>query len=144
MIREIRTAMAQGVENGRSGNGTLPYPGLASLKPEQVPDFYSGCFGLGSRDLQPGDIIAAVNNMLDDGDRQRQFYLGFLAALGRLNPARVGRDPDLEELIAIVPFGVPERLPEPRPLLPERRPGEKRGAANPTADKPHEQKIPMD
>ena len=59
-------------------------------------------------------------------DEQRQFYLGFLAALGRLNPARVGRDPDLEELIAIVPFGVPERLPEPRPLLPERRPGEKR------------------
>ena len=59
-------------------------------------------------------------------DEQRQFYLGFLAALGRLNPARVGRDPDLDELIAIVPFGVPERLPDPRPLLPERRPEEKR------------------
>ncbi len=59
-------------------------------------------------------------------DEQRQFYLGFLAALGRLNPIRVGRDPDLEELIAIVPFGVPEELPAPRPLLPARRPREKR------------------
>ena len=59
-------------------------------------------------------------------DEQRQFYLGFLAALGRINPARVDRDPDLEALIAIVPFGVPESLPSPRPLLPDRRPGERR------------------
>ncbi|MBW2713924.1 MAG: 2-oxoacid:acceptor oxidoreductase family protein, partial [Deltaproteobacteria bacterium] len=26
--------------------------------------------------LQPGDLIAAVENMLEDGDRKRQFYLG--------------------------------------------------------------------
>jgi pyruvate-ferredoxin/flavodoxin oxidoreductase len=77
MLREIRTAMAQAVENGRSSNGAaLPYAGLASLKADQIPDFYSGCFGLGSRDLQPGDIIAAVDNMLEGGLRQRQFYLG--------------------------------------------------------------------
>jgi hypothetical protein len=59
-------------------------------------------------------------------EEQRQFYLGFLAALGRLNPERVGRDPDLDGLIAIVPFGVDARLPGHRPLLPERRPGEQR------------------
>jgi pyruvate-ferredoxin/flavodoxin oxidoreductase len=76
MIREIRAAMAQGVENGRCGNGTLPYEGLASLSADQVPNFYSACFGLGSRDLQPGDIIAAVDNMLDNGRQRRQFYLG--------------------------------------------------------------------
>ncbi len=51
--------------------------GLAALLPDQVPDFYSACFGLGSRDLQPGDVIAAVENMLDGGRKQRQFYLGF-------------------------------------------------------------------
>ena len=39
-------------------------------------DCYSGCFGLGSRDLQPGDIIAAVDNMLPQGAKRRQFYLG--------------------------------------------------------------------
>jgi pyruvate-ferredoxin/flavodoxin oxidoreductase len=78
MIREIRSAMAQAVENGRTGNGStaLPYPGLAAISADQVPDFYSACFGLGSRDLQPGDLIAAVDNMLEGGRKQRQFYLG--------------------------------------------------------------------
>jgi pyruvate-ferredoxin/flavodoxin oxidoreductase len=41
-----------------------------------VPDFFSACFGLGSRDLQPGDIVAAVDNMLPGNARSRQFYLG--------------------------------------------------------------------
>jgi len=80
MIREIRSAMAQATENGRAENdhsATLPYPGLAALLPDQVPNFYSACFGLGSRDLQPGDLIAAVDNMLEGGRKQRQFYLGF-------------------------------------------------------------------
>lgn len=59
-------------------------------------------------------------------DEQRQFYLGFLAALGRVNPKSVGTDPDLADLIAVVPFGVPEELPEAVALLPEREPGERR------------------
>jgi hypothetical protein len=59
-------------------------------------------------------------------DEQRLFYLGFLAALGRVNPESVRRDPDLAELVAVVPFGVPEELPLHRPLLPERAPGERR------------------
>jgi pyruvate-ferredoxin/flavodoxin oxidoreductase len=41
-----------------------------------MPEFYSGGFGFGSRDLQPGDIIAAVDNMLPAGRGRRQFYLG--------------------------------------------------------------------
>jgi pyruvate-ferredoxin/flavodoxin oxidoreductase len=79
MIREIRSALAQATENGRSSNDNatkLPYAGLAALMPDQVPDLYSACFGLGSRDLQPGDIIAAVDNMVDASRRRRQFYLG--------------------------------------------------------------------
>jgi len=63
---------------------------------------------------------------LCSSDEQRQFYLGFLAALGRVNPHSVGDDPDLERLIAAVPFGVPDSLPPPRPLLGERAPGERR------------------
>ncbi|HYD54470.1 MAG TPA: 2-oxoacid:acceptor oxidoreductase family protein, partial [Gemmatimonadaceae bacterium] len=54
----------------------LPYPTLAVIAPDQVPDFFSGCFGLGSRDLQPGDIVAAIENMLPGHARRRQFYLG--------------------------------------------------------------------
>jgi pyruvate-ferredoxin/flavodoxin oxidoreductase len=75
LLRELRAALGRGVENGRPAN-TLPHPGLMPLRADQVPDFYSGCFGLGSRDLQPGDIIAAVLNMLPGAARRRQFYLG--------------------------------------------------------------------
>ncbi len=94
LLREMRAAMNKATENGRvrfpseqkgtfklrKSNDTngkdLPYPSMSALTPEQIPDFYSGCFGLGSRDLQPGDIIAAVENMLPGGKGRRQFYLG--------------------------------------------------------------------
>lgn len=63
---------------------------------------------------------------LCSSEEQRQFYLGFLAAVGRLNPHRVRQDPDLRDLVDIVPFGVPDTLPPERDLLGERRPGEQR------------------
>jgi pyruvate-ferredoxin/flavodoxin oxidoreductase len=76
LVREIRAAMAKGVENGRAKSGSLPHPGLAALKSEEVPEFFSGVYGLGSRDLQPGDLIAAVKNAMPEGDGRRLFYLG--------------------------------------------------------------------
>ncbi len=77
LLRELRAAMAQAMENSRAPNlSQLPYPRLEAVSSSEVPDFYSGCFGLGSRDLQPGDIIAAVENMLPSGQHRRQFYLG--------------------------------------------------------------------
>ena len=63
---------------------------------------------------------------LCSSEEQRTFYLGFLAALGRVNPELLERDPDLETLIAPVPFGVPDELPPHRPVLPPREPGERR------------------
>lgn len=76
LLREIRTTMVKAMENGRALNGVLPYPTLAACKPEEVPEFYSGCYGLGSRDVQPADLLASVFNMLPDGPQRRQFYLG--------------------------------------------------------------------
>jgi glycosyltransferase involved in cell wall biosynthesis len=63
---------------------------------------------------------------LCSSEEQRTFYLGFLAALGRVNPERMAGDPDLATLIAPVPFGVPEALPPHRPVLPPRTPQERR------------------
>jgi glycosyltransferase involved in cell wall biosynthesis len=63
---------------------------------------------------------------LCSSEEQRSFYLGFLAALGRINPERIAADPDLASLIAPVPFGVPDELPPHRPVLPLRAAGEKR------------------
>jgi pyruvate-ferredoxin/flavodoxin oxidoreductase len=76
ILREVRAAMSKAVENGRAAHGESPHPDVAVCKPEDVPEFYSGVFGLGSRDLQPGHLIAAVENMLPGGHRKRLFYLG--------------------------------------------------------------------
>lgn len=63
---------------------------------------------------------------LCSSEEQRTFYLGFLTALGRVNPERIAEDPDLDSLIAPVPFGVPDELPPHRPVLPPRAAGERR------------------
>ncbi len=73
LLRELRAAMGKAVENART-KGSAPHAGVEPCRPGDVPDFYSACFGLGSRDLQPGDLVAAVYDMTRGG--RRQFYLG--------------------------------------------------------------------
>ncbi len=63
---------------------------------------------------------------LCSSEEQRSYYLGFLTALGRVNPERIAGDPDLTTLIAPVPFGVPDELPTHRPVLPPCAAGEAR------------------
>ncbi|MDP6980392.1 MAG: 2-oxoacid:acceptor oxidoreductase family protein [Myxococcota bacterium] len=75
MLREIRTAMAKGMENHRARKNP-PHEGLAACAPKEIPEFYSGSYGMGSRDLQPADLIAAVENMQDKDGGRRHFYLG--------------------------------------------------------------------
>jgi pyruvate-ferredoxin/flavodoxin oxidoreductase len=99
ILREIRAAMGKAVENGRAGDvQSLPYPGIKPLRADQVPDFYSGSFGMGSRDLQPNDLIAAVENMLDGGAKLRQFYLSidFVRKNTRLPKLQIWQDQLLE------------------------------------------------
>jgi pyruvate-ferredoxin/flavodoxin oxidoreductase len=76
LVREIRAVIGKCNENGRAGKGSpLPFPDYAQYNYKDVSPVYSGCFGLGSRDLQPEGVIGAVENMLDDGARKRFFYL---------------------------------------------------------------------
>jgi hypothetical protein len=44
-------------------------------------------------------------------ERQRVFYLGQLAALGRLNPLTYQDGSDLHRLLTVVPFGLPDEPP---------------------------------
>jgi len=67
---------------------------------------------------QVGDATEVLNEQLARGDfflcaseRQRHFYLGQLAALGRVNPANYADDPDLKGLLDVVPFGLNEVFP---------------------------------
>ncbi len=55
----------------------------------------------------------ALNHQLEIGDfflcaseRQRHFWLGQLAALGRINAYTYSRDSELDSLIAVAPFGI--------------------------------------
>ncbi|RMD84168.1 MAG: pyruvate ferredoxin oxidoreductase, partial [Candidatus Dadabacteria bacterium] len=76
LVREIRCAAAKAVENGNAANGTLPHPRHDVYgRPQDLPPIYSGSYGMGSRDLQPEGIIAAVENMLADGKKRKFFYL---------------------------------------------------------------------
>ena len=91
LLREIRTALSRGRENGRADGDSahpryplpaeadeslLPHPGITPIGEGETPELYSAAFGMGSRDLQPGDLVAAVENMLPDGGGRRQYYLG--------------------------------------------------------------------
>ncbi|HMA25962.1 MAG TPA: 2-oxoacid:acceptor oxidoreductase family protein, partial [Gemmatimonadaceae bacterium] len=121
LLREIRAAMTKALENGREPKGAiLPYANIASVQPHEVPDFFSGCFGLGSRDLQPGDIVAAVSNMLPGAARRRQFYLGieFIRPAATLPKLQIWEEkleesyPNLRELALVRPAGDINLLPE--------------------------------
>ncbi|WP_078118994.1 2-oxoacid:acceptor oxidoreductase family protein [Thiosocius teredinicola] len=72
LMREVRAALFKCVENQLAGD-RRPYPEYPSLAAKEIPRLYSGCYGLGSRDLQPEALVGAVENMLPDG-AQRPFY----------------------------------------------------------------------
>ncbi len=78
LTREIKAAFCDAV-NGMNGQARL----------ESVPRIYHGSAGLGSRDVRPGDIIAAFHNMINDGPDY--FCVGIDHALALKRP----EDPDL-------------------------------------------------
>ncbi len=114
LLREIRTAMSHAVENGRSANGAMkrlqvplteemwselramemPHAGVPPISPDAMPDFFAAGFGFGSRDLQPGDLIAAVENMRDPAKRRRHVYIGieFIRENTRLPKVQIWQD----------------------------------------------------
>ena len=78
-----------------------------------------------------GDATDVLNQQLERGDfflaaseRQRHFYLGQLAALGRVTPAVYDGDPDLRRLLDVVSFGLSSTDPvHERDVLKGVRPG---------------------
>ena len=79
LTAEIKAAFADALV------GTIGYPQI-----ERIPVIYSGSAGLGSRDVRPGDLIAAYENMWNEG-KKRYFALGIKHELA-LEPSE---DPDI-------------------------------------------------
>ncbi len=74
IVREIRAVISKCLENGLSKKN-VPYPGLTSYAPSDMPSIYSGSFGMGSRDLQAEGLIGTIENMLPTGKQKKHFYL---------------------------------------------------------------------
>jgi glycosyltransferase involved in cell wall biosynthesis len=71
-----------------------------------------------SRTAQVRTAVETLNEQLRRGDfficaspKQRDFWLGQLSALGRVNPATYDADPMLRKLVDVVPFGLPDGDP---------------------------------
>jgi hypothetical protein len=105
------------------GDGLRRAPGLADA-PAVVVDLYapfqlemlehSRALGPAERRAAVGLGLDVVNQQLRRGDfflcaheRQRDFWIGQLAAVGRVNEVVYDASPDLAHLIAVVPFGEP-------------------------------------
>lgn len=70
------------------------------------------------RALEVGQSVRVLNVQVSRGDffmcaseKQRDFWLGQLSAMQRVNPFTYDQDESLESLIAVVPFGTPEEPP---------------------------------
>ncbi len=72
LMREVRSTISKCAENARE-ECYADYAKYEQAK--DMPTLYSGCYGLGSRDLQPEGLIAAVENMLPGATRRKFFYL---------------------------------------------------------------------
>jgi pyruvate-ferredoxin/flavodoxin oxidoreductase len=80
LTREIKAAFCDAM-TGQNGQERI----------DRIPRIYSGSAGLGSRDVRPGDLIAVVENMMEDG--QDYFCIGIDHPLA----LKVKEDPDLRE-----------------------------------------------
>jgi glycosyltransferase involved in cell wall biosynthesis len=109
-----------------SGDMLEKFPFLRSAKSRLVVDLYDPTVleNLHYYAAEPLDNQQALNQhsvelanlLLRSGDfficgneRQRDFWLGFLAANGRVNPLNFQRDPSLRALIDLVGVGFPDR-----------------------------------
>ncbi|MPZ89245.1 MAG: glycosyltransferase [Nitriliruptorales bacterium] len=58
-----------------------------------------------NQQLERGDFFVCAS------DKQRDFWLGQMTAVGRVNPATYDQDPSLRRLVDVAPFGLPSDPP---------------------------------
>jgi pyruvate-ferredoxin/flavodoxin oxidoreductase len=87
LMREVRAALHKCLENAAAeASQQPPHAGYPAIAAHEMPRLYSGCYGLGSRDLQPEGLIGAVENMLPSGAKRSFFYLSVDVAREPVHP----------------------------------------------------------
>jgi glycosyltransferase involved in cell wall biosynthesis len=136
---ELKTLAEQSEVILASLNLLERFPFLTQSEARLVVDFYDPFLleNLHYYDEQPLDTqldynraaVAITNRLAQSGDfyicgseRQRDFWLGVLAANGRVNPHTYSQDPTLRRLIDVVGVGFPSRPPHAGPYLKGRHP----------------------
>jgi len=87
LTAEINAAFAKAVM------GSEGYPAIS-----RIPRVYSGCAGLGSRDVTPGQIVACAKNMLDGGEERNGSGQGkrfFVLGIDYKHALPVEEEPDV-------------------------------------------------
>jgi glycosyltransferase involved in cell wall biosynthesis len=104
------------------------YPFLAELGKPLVLDMYNPFLLEGLQREAGADVLKKMSSYENDLDmvrmqlgagdffmcaneRQRDYWLGMLSAMGRVNPHTHGQDPTLRRLVDVVPFGLPDESP---------------------------------
>ncbi len=72
---------------------------------ERQLDIYKSVHFIANEMLYYGDFYICAS------ERQRDFWMGMLAALNRVNPYSYNQDPEMRKLIDVVPFGLPSNKP---------------------------------
>lgn len=67
---------------------------------------HEGDLGVQLESLRAGDFFLCAS------ERQRDFWLGMLAAMNRINPEAYDADRDARRLLDVVPFGIPDNPPQ--------------------------------
>ena len=132
----LRVAAAEASSVFVQGLTLAQYPFLGAMDTPLAVDLYDP-FVLENLPARSGDTpagrarghatdLAAINDQLLRGDFfvcasevQRDYWLGCLTTLGRVNPRTYDQDEDLRGLLDLLPFGLPEAPPEapPEPVL---------------------------
>jgi GT2 family glycosyltransferase len=111
-----------------TGYMVVKYPFLKTTRKRLIVDLYDPFFleniyyYLNRRPVEQMELndsaIEALNALLATGDffvcgteRQRDFWLGMLSAMKRVNPLTFKQDPTLRQLIDVVGVGFPEQAP---------------------------------
>lgn len=111
------------------GDITRKFPFLLNGPKPLVIDLYDplhmeilagSCLGEQKKDIRNlyNRVLDSLHNQLKHGDfficaseRQRDFWMGMLSALNRINPYTFSQDSSLRSLIDVVPFGLPQEPP---------------------------------
>lgn len=128
MARQAGIVLAYGYAVGQMPFLTeIPTPWIADVyvpEPTEALGFQPNA-SLGQREEHYGRVTDALDALARRADfficaneRQRDFWLGVLAAYGRLGPRAYATDPTLRSLVDVVPFGLPSIPPlHRRPLI---------------------------